>query len=164
MQVTLYKASEDLRELLDQIDPDTGELPEGFQQARAIVATKSQAVAAFVLENDAQADMVETHAKKLLAKVATARRRSEWLRSYLQAHMSACGMREIKADDSTFLAKLEIERDASVEVFDERMVPSDYWRETVKRAPDKVLIGKAINDGYDVPGARIVKRDRLTIK
>lgn len=164
MQVTLYRASEELRELLDQIDPDTGELPEGFQQARAIVATKSQAVAAFILENDAQADMVEEHAKRLLAKVATARRRGEWLRSYLQAHMAACGMREIKADDGTFNVRLDLERDASVEVFDERMMPVDYIRETVKRVPDKELIGKAIKDGFDVPGARIVKRDRLTIK
>lgn len=31
-------------------------------------------------------------------------------------------------------------------------------------APDKKLIKKALDDGFDVPGARIVKKDRLEIK
>ena len=115
MQVTLYEAAATVRELLEQIDPETGELPEGYEQARAIVATKAQAVAAFVLENEHQADMVEAHAKALLARVKTARKRSEWLREYLRSHMTACGVLSIKAEDGTFSAVLSPGRDESVE-------------------------------------------------
>ena len=164
MQVTLYQAAETVRHLLEQIDPETGELPEGFEQSRAIVATKAQAVAAFILSNEAEADMVETHAKELLNRVKTARKRSDWLKQYMCSHMAACGITEIKSDDGTFKAKLELGRDESIDVFDDKQLPNDYLVEKTTFTPDKALIKKAMKDGFDVPGARLVKKDRLTIK
>lgn len=165
MNITLYQAAADVRELLDQIDPETGEVPEGFEQARALVATKAKACAAYILDNDAQADMVEAHAKSLLDRVKAARKRSQWLRQYLQSHMAACGIQSIKSDDGTFTAVLQIGRDESVEVFDAAMLPADYMREIpAKQEPDKLLIKKALKDGHDVPGAKLVHKDRLTIK
>jgi hypothetical protein len=165
MEVKLYEAAQAVRELLEQIDPETGELPEGYEQARALVATKAQAVAAFVLENNTQADMVEAHAKELLDRVRKARKRSEWLKQYLASHMAACGVLTIKANDGTFTATLSPGRDESVDIFDAAQLPQDYLREIpAKYEPDKTLIKKAIKDGYEVPGARIVAKDRLTIK
>lgn len=165
MNISLYKAADAVRELLDQIDPETGEMPEGFEQARELVAAKSQAVAAFILENDAQAEMVEQHAKSLLDRVKTARKRSAWLRQYLAANMAATGILSIKSDDGTFSAKLDAGRDESIDIFEPALLPADYMREIpAKQEPDKALIKKAIHDGYDVPGARIVKKDRLTIR
>lgn len=162
--VTLYAASAELRDLLEQVDPETGELPEGLEHARNVVAAKSQAVAAFILENEAQADMVEQHAKALMQRVKTARRRSEWLRDYLRQHMSAAGILAIKSECGTFACKLEKERDEAIEVYDDKQVPRDYLRETVKVEPDKTLIKKAIKDGFEVPGAKLVRKDRLSIK
>lgn len=162
--VTLYRAATEVRELLEQIDPETGELPEGFTQARELVATKAQAVAAFILQNEAQAAMVEQHAKALLDKVKTAKKRSDWLREYLRTHMSACGIREIASDDGTFKASLAIGRDESVEVYEPALLPKDYLRETVKVEPDKTLIKQAIKDKFEVPGARLVAKDRLTLR
>lgn len=163
--ISLYTAAAQVRELLDQIDPETGELPEGFDNARALVASKATAVAAFVLENDAQAAMVEQHAKALLDRVKTAKKRSDWLRQYLRTHMAESGIQKIASEDGTFTAKLETGRDKSVEIFDARMLPSDYMREIpATQEPDKLLIRKALDDGYDVPGARIVAKDRLTLR
>jgi len=165
MKITLYQAADSVRDLLDQMDETTGELPEGFEQARALVATKAQACAAFVLDNEAQADMVEQHAKNLMERVKTARRRSQWLRQYLSSHMAACGLMSIKSDDGTFFAKLEIGRDESVDVFDSAQLPADYMREIpAKHEPDKTLIKKAIKEGFEVPGAKLTAKDRLTLK
>ncbi len=164
MNITLYQAADQVRELLEQIDPETGELPEGLEQARAIVATKSQAVAAFILDDEARADMVEAHAKALMAKVKTARKRSERLREYLRLHMDAAGVLSIKSDDGTFACKLEKERDESIEVFDDKQLPADYLREKVTVEPDKTLIRRALKDGFEVPGARLVRKDRLSIR
>ncbi len=165
MQIKLYEAAEAVRDLLDQIDPETGEMPEGFEEARAIVATKARAVAAYILENDAQADMAEAHAKSVLERVKAARNRSASLKRYLATHMSACGILSITAEDSSFSAKLEPGRDESVEVFDAAQLPADYQREIpAKYEPDKALIKKALRDGFDVPGARIVAKDRLTLR
>lgn len=164
MNLTLHAAVEQVRQLLDQIDPDTGEVPDGFEQARAVVATKAQAVTAYVLENDKQADMVEAYAKELMARVKAARSRSSWLRTYLQSHMSALGITEIKDERGLFKATLSVGRDEAIEVFDQAQLPADYLREIpAKHEPDKTLIKKAIKEGFDVPGAKLVKRDRLTI-
>ena len=37
MNISLYKAADDVRKLFDQMDAETGELPEGFEPAREIV-------------------------------------------------------------------------------------------------------------------------------
>jgi hypothetical protein len=165
VNVTLYNAAATVRELLDQIDPETGELPPEYEQARAIVASKAQAVAAFVLDTEAQADMVELHAKALLDRVRTARKRSDWLRQYLQSHMQGAGITEIRSEDNTFKASLAIGRDESVDVYDVSFLPMDYMREIpAKYEPDKALIKRALKEGFDVPGAKLVKKDRLTIR
>lgn len=165
MQITLYKAAEEVRALLDQVDSETGELPEGLEQARSIVATKSQAVAAYILDEEARIDMVKAHVKALQDRVKTAATRMDKLREYLADHMKACSIHEIKSNDGTFRAKLELERDKSVEVFDEKQLPKDYLREVpASYSPDKKLIKQALDDGFDVAGARIVAKDRLVLK
>lgn len=165
MDLTLYEAAAHVRELLDQIDPETGELPEEFDQARAIVATKAASVAAYILETDKQAAMVEAAGKDLIERAKTQRRRIDWLKQYLAGHMAACEIREIKDARGLFAAKLEVGRDEAVEVFDAAQVPADYMREIPARSePDKLLLKRAMKDGYEIPGAKLVKRDRLVLK
>lgn len=164
MQITLYSAAQSVRELLEQIDPETGELPAELEQAREIVTRKAQACAAFVLENDAQADMVEQHAKALMERVKQARKRSEWLRQYIYQHMAACGITEIKADDGTFKASLQIGRDESVELDEGAEFPPELCNDPKPPAPSKTKIKAAILAGQAIAGARIVRKDRLTIK
>jgi len=165
MNITLHQATEQVRELLDQIDPETGELPEGFEDARAVVTHKAIAVTAYILEADRGIASVKEYIKDLTAKVKAAEKRQDWLRRYLQEHMAAAGITEIADERGVFKASLAQGRDEAVEVFDEAQVPGNYLREIpAKYEADKTLIKKAIKDGFEVPGARLVKRDRLTIK
>ncbi len=165
MQITLHAAADAVRQLLDQIDPETGELPEGFEQARAIVATKAAAVAAYLIESEKQADAAEDYVRELSSRIKSARKRSDWLRGYLQSHMTACGINEIKDERGIFKATLQIGRDEAVEIFDEAQIPADYMVEVpATQKPDRALMKKAMKDGFDVPGAKLVKRDRLTVK
>lgn len=165
MNLTLHAASEQVRELFDQIDPESGELPEGFEKARAVVATKAVAVTAYILETGKQAEYLKDAAKELNDRARTGERRVAWLKQYLSSHMSAAGITKISDERGLFSATLERDRDKAVEVFDEAQVPADYMREIpARQEPDKVLINRAFKDGFDVPGSRIVARDRLTIK
>lgn len=165
MNITLHQATEQVRDLLDQIDPETGELPEGFQQAREVVTSKAIAVTAYILEAQRQVASVKGYAKELAEKIKTAEKRNEWLTRYLREHMAAAGITEIKDDRGVFTATLAKDRDEAIEVFDQSQLPGDYLREIpATHEPDKALIKKAIKDGFEVPGAKLVKRDRLTIK
>lgn len=164
MQITLHAATEQVRELLDQIDPETGELPEGYDNARALVEQKATAVVAYALESEKQADMVEDYAKELLSRAKSQRNRVTWLRRYLCEHMAALGITEIKDERGLFKATLAVGRDEAVEVFDAEQVPADFVRVVTKTEPDKTAIKAAIKAGTEVAGAKLVKRDRLTIK
>lgn len=165
MNITLHQATEQVRALLDQIDPDTGELPEGFEDARALVTHKAVAVTAYILESERGIESIKAYIKDMTARVKAEEKRQDWLRRYLQEHMAAAGITEISDDRGIFKASLAVGRDESVEVFDEGQLPQDYLREIpAKYEPDKTLIKKAIKDGFDVPGAKLVKKDRLTIK
>lgn len=165
MNITLHQATETVRTMLDQIDPETGEMPEGFEDARALVNNKAVAVTAYILEADRSIESVKQYIKDLQAKVKSAEKRQDWLRRYLQEHMSAAGITDISDERGVFKASLSVGRDESVEIFDDAQIPQDYLREIpVKYEADKTLIKKAIKDGFEVPGARLVKKDRLTIK
>lgn len=164
--LTLYTVAADLAALLDSaFDPETGEALPAFEQARELFVGKAQAVIAYRLNLLAEAKTAGDVAKAIGDRAKASLRRVDHLDAYLAQHMAATGIREIKALDGTFVAKLSPGRDVSVEIFDAAQLPADYLREVPARTePDKVLIGKALKDGYDVPGARLVARDRLTIR
>lgn len=129
------------------------------------VEEKVRAVSAVILNLQAEADMVKAASDKIAKRAKALQSRADALHDYLLINMQRTGITEIKALDGTFKAKLYRERDASVVIDSENLIPADYMREIPARCePDKVLIKKAINDGYEVPGAHIVKKDRLEIK
>lgn len=163
MNITLYQAADELREILDQVDPDTGELPEGYESALGLVKNKAAKVGAYLLQTQAEADMVEAHAKALLDRVATQRKRHEWLKGYLMTNMLDAGITEISVENGAKI-KLYPHRDEAVEVFDERQVPSEYFADPKPAPISKGKIKSAIKNGVDVPGALLVKRHRLEVK
>jgi len=78
--------------------------------------------------------------------------------------MQVSGTKKVESSDKTFKAVLHVERDESVEIFDDKQIPSEYMREIpAKYLPDKDLIKKAIKDGYEVTGAKLLIKDRLTL-
>lgn len=164
--LALYALAADLAVVLDSaFDPETGEALPAFEAARGLFVGKAQHVIAYRLNILAEADAGAEVAKRITAHVKALRRQADQLDAYLAQHMAATGVCEIKATDASFVAKLSTGRDVSVDVFDEAQLPADYLREVPARyEPDKALIARALKDGFDVPGARLVARDRLTIR
>jgi uncharacterized protein (DUF2384 family) len=165
--LTLYKVTEELVPLLDGgIDPETGELSAELGEALTKFEGKGQAVAAYILNQDATADAIDEAIKKLEIRAMAFRKRAESLRRYLRESMARTGITAITADDGTFAVRLYRDRDASVEIFDEKQIPKDYMNtpQTPEPKPDKKKIADAIKSNADVPGARIVKKDRLEIR
>lgn len=165
MNITLYKAAEELQDILNSLDPETGEIPESLDDARALVAQKAVNVVAYLKDTDSKADYLMAAAKELQDRAKKQKKRNEWLRQYLAFHMRQTGITHIKDESGMFEAKLELERDQSVDVFDTEQVPDEYMRTIPEtQEPNKTLIASDLKLGIDVPGARIVKKDRLTIK
>jgi hypothetical protein len=55
-----------------------------------------------------------------------------------------------------------------VSIFDEKQIPAEFMRTPEPKppvpVPNKKAIAEAIKAGIDVPGAKIVKSDRLEIR
>lgn len=166
--MSLYTLSSQVEQLLDSddvFDPETGELSAALIEVLGATREKARDVCAFILNRDAQIAAIEAHEAQIATRKATLVRRQEKLRQYLQDQMKRTGMLEISANDGTFSAKLYIERDASVEIFDEKQVPMNFYAKPKPPVlkPSKTEISKAIKAGVEVPGARIVKKDRLEL-
>jgi hypothetical protein len=103
------------------------------------------------------ADRMKERAKPLI-------NRSIRLREYLAFNMKRTGTTVIESPE--FVAKLEIDRDESVEVFESKLLSTEFMKppKPAEPTPDKIAIKKAIKAGQDVQGARIVAKDRLTIR
>jgi hypothetical protein len=165
MNITLYKAAEELQALLDQVDPETGEIVEGLDDAREVVAQKAVSVVAYIKDTDAQVAYLLAAAKDLTDRANKQKKRNDWLRVYLAHHMARTGITHVKDEAGMFEAKFERERDQSVEVFDAEQLPSEYMRTIPEtEEPNKKLIASDLKAGIDVPGAKLIKKDRLTIR
>ena len=162
MQITLYRGAEEFSAELET-DPDTGEIG-GEYPLDVLVQRNPIGTCAYVLNTDAQAAMIDAHIKLMQAKKKALQNNADRARAALKQVMQLTGVTAIKSDDSTFKATLYKERDESIDVFDSLQLPPDYTREIpATYAPDKSLIKKAIKDGYEVPGAKLIKNDRLVI-
>ena len=173
MPITLYQAALDIQNKIALcVDEETGEID--TVKLHAIEATflnKGVAVTAVIktLHNQItglaaqQADVIEQYSKAI-QRLASQEKR---LHDYLTQAMKDTGTLSIKSDDGLLEATLYIERDESVELdegaqFAESLLNPQKPAPT--RTPSKDLIKKAILAGEAVNGARIVRKDRLTIK
>jgi hypothetical protein len=162
--LTMYELAHELAATLDQIDPETGELPAGFAEVRGLVERKGAAVAAYIAQRELEAEAFRSRLKEAQERVRKAEQRITHLRRYLADCMRTAGVTKIDSQDAMLSVRLWPERDESVDVYDETLLRDDLCSIKVTRTPDKTAIKRAITEGQDVQGARIVRRDRLEIK
>lgn len=163
MEIVLYRGAQEIIAELE-VDPETGEIGTDFP-LDVLVQRNPIGCAGYVLHTQAQMKMVKARIDELQAMYKAGERRVQRVKESLKSVMQLTGTTAIESPDSTFKVKLYKDRDKSVEVWDENQVPADYMREIpATYEPNKRLIEKAINDGFEVPGAKIVAKDRLEIR
>jgi len=163
--LSLYKITHELESLLDGGIDEDGVISDELGAMLARFENKGKAVIAYILNQEATAAAVNREAEKLAKKAVAFERRAESLKEYLRDNMKRSGITQISAEDGTFTAKLYLERDESIEIFDEAQIPIAYMTipKPPESKPDKARIKASLKAGTDVPGAKIAKRDRLTI-
>lgn len=167
MAITLYEAAASYRALvaeLSELDLDPQAVSDTLEGELLPVEERIRAVAVVIANMDAEADIVKTHAKRLAEKAKSIENRIEWLRGYLLANMTACGITEIKAGD-VLTVKVK-NKPAEVEVFDEKQVPVLYMNQPAPppAVPDKRMIAEVLKAGGQVPGCRLTQGQRVEIK
>ena len=173
MPITLYQAALDIQHKIALcVAPDTGEID--VDKLHAIEATflnKGVAVTAVIKTMQNQIEGLIAQQRNIVKQYSDAiellMKKEKRLNDYLRDAMKATGISNIKSDDGLLEATLYIDRDESIELdegvqFAESLLNPQKPAPT--RTPSKDLIKKAILAGEAVKGARIVRKDRLTIK
>ena len=173
MQISLYQAALDIQHKIALcVDEETGEIDTA--KLHAIEATfLNKGVAVTAVIKTLQNQIVGLSAQ--LANVAgqytnslqRLNKQEARLRDYLRDAMKATGISNIKSDDGLLEATLYVNRDESIELDDGAQFAESLLnpqKPAPTRTPSKDLIKKAILAGEAVNGARIVRKDRLTIK
>lgn len=141
----------DEQTLIDTLESMSGELEE-----------KATATVMVARNIRATADAIKQAEAAMAARRKAMEARADALEQRVFTTMLETGITRI---ESPYFALSIANNPASVDVFDSLQVPADYMREIpATSAPDKALIKRAIQDGYDVPGARLVQGKRLAIK
>jgi len=118
----------------------------------------------FVIRNmEAMQAAINAEAKRLATRARILAKRQEALKQRLLDAMVYAGIQKVEHPQFTISVQ---KNPPSVDIFDERQIPADYMTEPKppEPKPNKTLIKKAIQDGFDVPGAKLEQGMRLSIK
>ncbi len=144
-------------EALDLIDDATlmFDTIEGQTNAFEVI----DAVVAAAIEAEALAEATRAQAARLAERAARFERRNTVLRGIVLAALQTIGQRRLERPGYTVSTR----QNQPELLIDETALQPTYLR--VKREPDRPLIRKHLDQGYDVPGAQLGNASQgITIK
>jgi hypothetical protein len=164
--MNLFEISREYRDAADtlaEMDLDETTVRDTLESISGDLSTKAQNIG-FVIKNmESTAEQIKAHAKAMLDRAKALENRASNVKQYLFDGMKLANVPKIE----TPFFKLAIrDNPAAVQIDDESLIPASYKTEPVPPlpAPDKSLIKKAILDGFEVPGCRLVRNQRLDIR
>jgi len=162
--ITLFDAAQQVRQHLGEIDESTGELSDAFTTSLDLFQKKGAMCVAYDIDEAATIKAMEEALARAAEHVKARKARHERFRAYMADCMKATGTSKLTSPDGLFTATLYPDRDVSVELDEGAVFPLELCNEPKPPAPSKTKIKAAIERGEPIAGARIVRRDRLTIK
>ena len=167
MNLRLFQIADQYLSALETLTPeqfDEQTIADTLEGLKGDLTVKAQNVAAYCLNLEAESHAIESVAASLAGKAKAVQNRSESLKSYLKAQMLRTGITEIKANDGSFSVKIR-NNPASVEILEPGQIACEYHRIIPEKwEPDKVALKKALQEGKEVAGARLVQTTRLELK
>lgn len=158
----LYEIAPALRFALDDIvvDEETGEIlsADALHAVEAEASEKIEATALYLRELDAEAKAAKEEADRMIARVKSMQKRSDYLKAMLLDALHATG--KVK----TARVTVSIRTTKAVSVAEGATLPEAYTTVKTTVSPNKTAIKQALLDGIDVPGCSIEERESVSIR
>lgn len=158
----LYEISEAIRAALDhiEVDEETGEIlsADALHAVEAQAAEKIEATALYLREMDAEAKAAKDEADRMLARVKSMQKRSDYLKTVLLDALHATG--KVK----TARVTVSIRKTQAVAIDEGANLPEAYTTVKTTVSPNKIAIKQALLDGVEVPGCHIEERESVSIR
>lgn len=147
---------------LEDLDLDPQTVADTLESMGGELEAKAVNVIYFAKNLAATAAAIKDAEAQMATRRKALKNRAKALEKYVFDNMQFAGISKIECPHFRLSIR---ENQASVDVFEPALLPQDYLREVpATYTPDKALIAKAIKEGFDVPGARLVQNSRLDIK
>lgn len=158
----LYEIAPALRFALDDIvvDEETGEIlsSDALHAVEVEASEKIEATALYLRELDAEAKAAKEEADRMLARVKSMQKRSDYLKAMLLNALHATG--KVK----TARVTVSIRTTQAVAVDEGANLPEAYTTVKTTVSPNKVAIKQALLDGVEVPGCSLEARESVSIR
>lgn len=156
---TLYDLSQEAAEILDLVKNGTfseEDIKDTLEAAQRDVKKGVRDLAGVVKELDPQIDVLDQHIKSLQGRKKVLEERQSKLKSIIGTVMHSSGVKDVQTNFFTVLCKPGTE---SVDITDKNAIPVKFVKTKTTETQDKKAIKAALNNGEDVPGAKLVKTD-----
>ena len=164
----LVQEEQHLNELfLSAIDEETGEikdpqiLEELELELKRALTTKSTGIIKIIRQQEEEINGTENEIKRLqnlkIGRIKTLERFKE----YIKFNLKNMDIKKIETSLGTISLRVN---PPSTDIFDESVLPKKFFKEKVTYTTSKTDIKKALQNGEEVPGARLIINTSLTIK
>lgn len=161
---TLYELTERYVSAFNAVhlNEETGEIEgwESFEHIAGSFKDKTEAVACYIKNLDADCKALQDEIKTLKSRLQTKQNKSEWMRNYLQHNMEDVGMSEFE----TPKCRVGFTSSYKVDVYDISIVPKEFIRTKTEESVDKNAVKDLLKAGADVPGCELLKNRNMTIR
>ena len=158
----LYEISDAIRAALDHIelDEETGEIlqADALHAVEAEANDKIEETALYLRELDAEAKADKDEADRMIARVKSMQKRSDYLKAMLLDALHATG--KVK----TARVTVSIRTSKAIEVADGVTLPDAFVTVRTTTTPNKTALKEAIEAGADIEGVRLVERESVQIR
>lgn len=153
--VLLDERHEVAERLEDAVNP-----AELMEKMEAAVQVKASGIAMYCEKLDAMIDAVDATIRKLQARKNALKNRKESLKEYTLAAMQTHGIKKIECPECT----ISIQKNPpSVEVFEERLIPGEYWKQPAPVLDKKALL-EDMKEGLVIDGCCLKQSEGLRIR
>ena len=153
---SLYEIASRYLDILETMEEDASVLDE----IKDTLENKIENIGCYIKDITAMAEAIKTEEENLCARRKTLERKADRLKEYLASCMLMTG---VKKYASQRLA-VGFRSSKSVTILNEAMIPEDFMVIKTTKAPDKVAIKTAMENGIYIPGAEITKKENIQIK
>lgn len=161
----LYELTNEYKAISDKLheaDLDETTIADTLESIGGDLQEKAVNVAKFFRNMESMADQIKQAESQMAERRKAIEKRAASLKAYLKDNMERAGITKI---ESPWFCVSIAQNPASVQIDDESLIPDDYMREIPATfAPDKKLMKSAMDEGYTIPGARLVRGTSIRIK
>lgn len=163
----LYEISNEYEKVLMEVmGGEDGELTEdmiaNLDALQDDFEKKAICVASYIKNLQAEEDMISLAMKDMATRKSRLAKQADSLAEYLQFNLQKLSITEIKSSPY-FKIRLKV-CPQSVDIFDETVIPAEFWREKITTSVDKIKLKEVLSEGVEVPGAAIQRKIKLEIK